>query len=78
MENKNIEFDDVAELFNKICKFHPNMFFKISQPEFNKELRKVREFWNDLDFFQKYFEIMRLNAQIGDLHTKITTNFFNV
>lgn len=72
MEEKYFPFDDVIELFKKIKKIHPNMFFKISEPKFVEEVEKSGENWDNLTINEKYYELMRLNALIGDLHTSIT------
>ena len=72
--DKTIKFEEVEQLFGKYEKIHPNMFFKISKEKFEKELKKSSENWENLNIYEKYYEIMRLNALIGDIHTTIPIN----
>ena len=71
-EITDINFEDVEELFEKIEKIHPHMFYNITETEFKKELEKSHENWENLNLYEKYYEILRLNALIGDLHTSIS------
>jgi hypothetical protein len=69
-----MKFEDVDELFKKMNRYHPNMFCKITGVQFSHELEKLKEYWDDLDIYQQYYEIMRLNALISDIHTRILFN----
>ena len=64
-----MEFYDFVEYFEKIEKFHPNMFTRISKEKFNEELEKIKENWENFDEYDQYYEMFRLNALLADLHT---------
>ncbi len=71
MREKYLPFEDVVELFSKIYIIHPQMFVHITPFQFEKQLNKSSKNWENLTINEKYYEIMRLNALIGDLHTSI-------
>jgi len=66
-----MEFSDVEELFWKMKKIHPNMFYHITEVQFLKELEKSKENWENLDKYEKIYELMRLDALLGDIHTNV-------
>ena len=71
MREKYLPFEDVEELFAKMKKIHPNLFFNITEVKFEQQMEKSRENWENLNIREKYYEILRLNALFGDLHTSI-------
>ncbi len=67
---KYFEFRDLIEIFESMEKIHPNFYFNISKHQFEKEMEKTKENWENLDIYEKNYELLRLNALIGDLHTR--------
>lgn len=65
-----MEFTDFLEYFKKVEKLHPEMFTRITKVNFEKELQHVSDNWENLDENGKNYELLRLNALIGDLHTR--------
>ncbi len=66
---KDFLFEDLLEIFEHMEKIHPNLFFHITKTRFEKELEKSKKNWDNLDIYEKNYELLRLNALIGDLHT---------
>ena len=72
MESKNdFSFEDLVDVFDSMEKIHPNLFFHITKSKFEKELYKSKENWDNLDIYEKNYELMRLSALIGDFHTSV-------
>ncbi len=66
-----MRFEDIEEVFEKIKKFHPNMFFNITEERFEREMEWSKSNWENLDIYGQIYEAWRLTALLGDAHIKM-------
>lgn len=63
-----MQFENLQEAFYKMKKIHPNLFFKITEAQFEKEMARSKENWDNLDYYGQIYEALRLRALLGDAH----------
>lgn len=69
-----MEFSDFQEIFEKMEKVHPNLFYQLPQQQFEKEMERVKENWENLNEYDQIYETLRLRAMLGDAHLWINFN----
>ena len=64
----------LKEIQNLIQKNHPNPYTKVSKSKFESSIAKLEKTWNKKSENEKYFQMRKLVASIGDGHTLILKN----
>lgn len=62
---------DIDYLSEELPKNHVNLFFKLSEKEFNKEIKILKRNVYKLNDDEIMIELMKIFAAIGDEHTNI-------
>lgn len=64
--------EDIDFLSSNLKSKHKNLFFNISEEDFNYKIDSLKLRINDLDYNEMKVEISRVVASIGDAHTALT------
>lgn len=67
--------NDIDYLSEELPKKHVNLFFKLSEKEFSKEIKTLKRNVYKLNDDEIMIELMKILTDIGDEHT--TVNYFN-
>ncbi|WP_297639104.1 hypothetical protein [uncultured Clostridium sp.] len=63
--------EDLEFLKVNLIQNHKNLFFKISEVEFNEMIDKLKEEVENLEYDDMKVEISRIVATVGDAHTAV-------
>ena len=66
---------DLDYLQEALPKKHPNLFFKVSEEQFNKEIDDLRNSVDNLNDDEIIDGMYKIVASVGDAHTKIKRDF---
>lgn len=81
-EDRNKKWiEDIDYIAQELPKNHANLFFKLSNKEFEKEINKVKKEVHKLDDNKIKVKLMKIVASIGDAHTSLnfgTTEIYPV
>ena len=66
---------DLNYLQEALPKKHPNLFFKVSEEQFNKEIDDLKNSVDNLNDDEIIDGIYKITASVGDAHTKIKRDF---
>ena len=68
---------DLDYLQEALPKKHANLFFKVSEEQFNKEIDDLKNSVDNLNDDEIIDGIYKIAASVGDAHTKIKRDFQN-
>ena len=64
-----MEFKALVDLFKQIDSKHPNIYARYSKEKFWREVNELESIWSSLDEYDKNYQMLKLNAKLGDMHT---------
>ena len=64
-----MEFKALVDLFKQIESKHPNYYARYSKEKFWREVNELESIWYSLDEYDRNYQMLRLNAKLGDMHT---------
>lgn len=62
---------DIDYFAAELPKCHPNLFFKLSQQEFNSDIAKLKEQCKNIPEYEIIIRLQEILVKIGDSHTRI-------